>query len=83
MLLGTQHLVLSANIAERNAGPSQQAGGIVLVTDEPHPTDNVVKDNVVLKNGPFDVRWDETGSGNLFRNSLCHTSEPSWICAGS
>jgi hypothetical protein len=87
LLLGTQNVVLSANIAERNAGPSQQAGGIVLVTDNawprgPDPTDNVVKDNVVLKNGPFDVRWDETGSGNLFRNNLCHTSEPSWICAG-
>jgi hypothetical protein len=86
LLSGTQNVVLSANIAERNAGPPQRAGGIVLVSSAgslgPDPTDNVVKDNVALKNRPFDIRWDETGSGNLFRNNTCHTSEPSWICAG-
>jgi parallel beta-helix repeat protein len=86
LLSGTQNVVLSANIAQRNAGPAGKAGGIVLVSSSgslgPDPTDNVVKDNVALKNRPFDIRWDETGSGNLFRNNTCHTSEPSWICAG-
>jgi parallel beta-helix repeat protein len=87
LLSGTQHVVLSANIAERNAGPGWRSGGIVLVSSAfergPDPTDNVVKDNVALKNSPFDIRWDGTGSGNVFHTNTCHMSEPSWICAGS
>jgi hypothetical protein len=86
LLLGTDHVFLSANIAERNVGRTQQSGGTVLASSAKwggaDPTDNVVKDNVVLENRPFDIRWDETGSGNVFRNNTCHTSEPSWICVG-
>jgi parallel beta-helix repeat protein len=85
LLSGTQNVVLAANVAERNAGPGLRSGGIVLVssgTRGTDPMDNVVTDNVALKNSPFDIRWDETGSGNVFRNNTCRTSEPSWICAG-
>jgi hypothetical protein len=86
LLLGTDHVLLSGNLVEGNVGRTSQSGGIMLASSAKYggadPTNNVVRDNVIVKNRPFDIRWDEAGSGNVFRNNLCRRSEPSWICAG-
>jgi parallel beta-helix repeat protein len=83
LLWGTERIVLSGNASTNNVGPTVRSGGIVLVSLGNEPTDNVIERNVSLENGPFDIRWDETGSGNSFAGNTCGTSEPSWICPGS
>jgi hypothetical protein len=48
-------------------------------TDSTPPTENVVKGNRILRNDP-DLFWDQTGTGNVFRDNLCRTSTPPNLC---
>jgi hypothetical protein len=40
---------------------------------------NVVKGNVILRNGT-DILWDGTGTGNVLQPNLCAVSDPSGLC---
>jgi len=60
------------------------SGGVVVASTSAiggaDPTDNLVKRNVVLGNQPADLIWDETGTGNVFADNLCDTSQPDGLC---
>jgi hypothetical protein len=63
---------------------SRLSGGIVVASSlslgGANPTDNVVSRNIAFFNGPGDIVWDQTGTGNRFQHNLCMASIPSWIC---
>ena len=44
------------------------------------PMANLLKGNRARNNGPFDIAYDGSGSGNMFVNNRCGTSSPSSIC---
>jgi parallel beta-helix repeat protein len=66
------------------SGPSAFTGGIVVVSSATvggdDPNDNRIVRNTAFRNEPFDVFWDESGTGNLFRANRCATSDPESIC---
>jgi nitrous oxidase accessory protein NosD len=88
LLQGASDNEISNNLVVGNKGDSPVSGGIVLVTAEPEepggeaiaPSGNVVRKNVVLRNRPFDISWDGTGTGNQFLDNLCRTSQPEGLC---
>jgi len=41
---------------------------------------NLMVDNVVLGNHPFDLVYDGRGTGNHFVSNRCETSVPAWLC---
>jgi hypothetical protein len=63
------------------SGDSDFSGGVVVagLPDVLASSDNLVKDNVILRNDP-DILWDLGGTGNVFRRNLCRTSIPPGLC---
>lgn len=61
------------------------AGGVVVVSTAEFggqdPAGNVVRENVVQENEPFDISHDGSGSGNAFAENDCATSQPPSICS--
>jgi parallel beta-helix repeat protein len=43
--------------------------------------DNIIVDNTLTDNTPFDLVYDGLGAGNLFRFNACTTSSPTGLCA--
>jgi parallel beta helix pectate lyase-like protein len=87
LLLGADETLVKQNRVFGNepSGPSPLgSGGILLVSGVPAgggtPTDNRMVNNTARGNTPFDIFWDGSGSGNLFRNNHCDLSDPDWIC---
>ena len=88
LLLGAADNDISRNLVLGNRGEGVEGlgGGIVLVTGgEPggpqfEPSGNTVRKNVALRNRPFDISWDGTGTGNRFVNNRCRTSQPDGLC---
>jgi hypothetical protein len=86
LLGGTQAVHVSHNdvFSNRPTNDSPFSGGIVVASTTElggaEPTDNVVSGNTAFHNLPADIRWDETGSGNVFKRNVCGVSEPHWIC---
>lgn len=88
LLQGASDNEVSKNLVVENRGDSPVSGGIVLVTAEPEepggeaaaPSGNVVRKNVALRNRPFDISWDGTGTGNRFVDNRCRTSQPDGLC---
>jgi hypothetical protein len=88
LLQGASDNEISRNVVVGNRGEAPSGGGIVLATAEPEepggeaiaPSGNVVRKNVVLRNRPFDISWDGTGTGNQFLDNLCRTSQPEGLC---
>jgi Right handed beta helix region len=71
-----------ANLITGNlpAGDTAFSGGVVVTGEPGAPsTDNVVKGNAILRNDP-DIFWDQSGTGNVFRDNLCRTSLPPDLC---
>lgn len=66
------------------SGPSAFTGGIVVVSSATaggdDPSNNRIIRNTAFRNEPFDVFWDESGTGNRFRANRYATSDPEWIC---
>ncbi|MGH3029810.1 MAG: right-handed parallel beta-helix repeat-containing protein, partial [Gaiellaceae bacterium] len=66
------------------SGPSPFTGGIVVVSSATaggdDPSNNRIIRNTAFRNEPFDVFWDESGTGNRFRANRYATSDPEWIC---
>jgi nitrous oxidase accessory protein NosD len=88
LLWGASDNEVSRNLVVGNRGEEPFGGGIVLVTAEAEepggaaiaPSGNVVRRNVALRNRPFDISWDGTGTGNRFVDNLCRTSRPEGLC---
>jgi len=85
-LVGTQNTTVSGNRVTRNAptGPSFVSGGIILASGADIggavERNNVIRNNVAVNNSPFDILWDEAGTGNRFPGNRCERSSPGWIC---
>ena len=45
------------------------------------PLDNTIRNNTAFNNAPFDILYDQSGSGNTFPNNNCGVSHPAYICA--
>ena len=41
---------------------------------------NIISNNVILDNQPFDLVNDGLGTGNHFTSNRCETSLPAWLC---
>lgn len=88
LLLGAADNDISKNLVLGNRGEGVEGlgGGIVLVTGgEPggpqfEPSGNTVRKNVAFRNQPFDIAWDGTGSGVVFKGNRCATSQPAGLC---
>ena len=88
LLWGASDNEVSKNLVLGYRGEEPSGGGIVLVTAPPEepggeaiaPSGNVIRRNVALRNRPFDISWDGTGSGNRFVDNLCRTSRPEGLC---
>jgi parallel beta-helix repeat protein len=84
LLLGAADNDISKNLVLGNRGEGVEGfgGGIVLVTGGPQfePSGNTVRKNVAFRNQPFDIAWDGTGSGVVFKGNRCATSQPGGLC---
>ncbi len=88
LLGGTKDVTVENNTIKGNhrVPGSNVGGGVVLSSTLESdggnvPRDNTIRNNVVLNNLPFDIRYDQSGSGNTFPNNNCETSSPAFICA--
>jgi parallel beta-helix repeat protein len=85
-LLGASGMEVMGNHLSGNvpSGPTRISGGIVVSTDPffggtIKPTNNSVVANNFGNNKP-DIRWDGTGSGNVFSANNCDASVPARLC---
>ena len=83
-LAGTRNALVVENNAVNNrpSGPSAFRGGISLFKAGPGyvPRDNTVRGNAAFGNRPVDLFYDGTGSGNVWVNNACDTSQPPGRC---
>jgi parallel beta-helix repeat protein len=83
-VLGGHDVTITGNVVTGNTatGETLFTAGIVVVSgfEGAEPKDNVVRGNVIVNNGPPDILWDQTGTGNVFQANACHTSDPAGIC---
>jgi parallel beta-helix repeat protein len=43
-------------------------------------SDNVITGNLIMKSGVFDLYWDTTGTGNVWKADVCQKSSPPGLC---
>ena len=85
-LLGTSRTIVEDNVVTGNHPTAETAfaAGILLASatsvggDEPSAT--TVRRNVALQNGPADLVYDGSGSGNRVVANRCGTSMPGSLC---
>ncbi|MFD6229776.1 nitrous oxide reductase family maturation protein NosD [Streptomyces sp. NPDC060232] len=82
VLTGAEETVVRSNSIRGNVGSSPLSGGILLFKSfvGATNTDNVIEDNVVRDNLPYDLANQGTGSGNRFLDNRCDTSVPAGMC---
>jgi parallel beta-helix repeat protein len=87
LLFGASDNQITKNLVLGNRGAAPYGGGIVLVSSDGAggapvvaPSGNTVRKNVAFRNQPFDISWDGTGSGVVFRGNRCATSQPEGLC---
>jgi hypothetical protein len=80
-LFGATDNTIIGNLITGNVptGETLAGGGVAVIEGSTPPTGNVVKGNRILRNDP-DLFWDQTGTGNVFRDNLCRTSTPPNLC---
>jgi parallel beta-helix repeat protein len=44
-------------------------------------SDNVITGNLIMNSGKFDLYWDTTGTGNVWKADVCQKSSPPGLCA--
>jgi parallel beta-helix repeat protein len=60
---------------------SLSPGGVVVIGPfGVAPSNNTVRDNEILRNRPFDIFWDKTGTNNVFKENDCRRSQPQGLC---
>jgi len=85
LLLGATKVLVSHNRVNGNRGRQLNSGGVVVLsarqlTHGHNPKDILVTRNKVLRNRPFDLRWDGTGKNIVFIHNRCVTSSPAHLC---
>ncbi|GAA5029548.1 right-handed parallel beta-helix repeat-containing protein [Streptomyces siamensis] len=82
VLTGAEDTRVTKNRVEDNVGNSPLSGGIVLFKSfvGAQNRNNVIRDNVVLRNGAADLANRDTGKGNSFRGNRCAVSQPAGMC---
>jgi parallel beta-helix repeat protein len=89
VLAGTSNVRVTENRVTDNkpTGPSAFVGGIAVISSalpgQPggaDPVGNKVIENTALRNEPFDLFHDHTGTGNVFRENRCRKSSPDGLC---
>ena len=84
-LLSANDTTVSDNrvVGNRSGHPSVAKGGIVIGRGDPRsgtpPRRDLIEENLVGANSPFDISWDGSGSV-LFRRNECDRSRPGRIC---
>jgi nitrous oxidase accessory protein NosD len=82
-LVGATGNEVVANLITGNApaGDTAVSGGVAVITSPAgtSPTDNLVAHNTILHNDP-DLFWDQTGTGNVFRDNRCRIGTPPELC---
>jgi hypothetical protein len=84
-LFGTRRIEVAGNNISDNVpdgqNPSSSSGGVVVAGNGEGiaPRNNTVVANNFGRNRP-DIRWDGTGTGNVFRPNNCNTSVPARLC---
>src|SRR3954451_8262866 len=80
-LFGAAGNTIVGNLITGNVptGETLAAGGVAVIEGSTPPTGNVVKGNRIFRNDP-DLFWDQTGTGNVFRDNLCRISTPPNLC---
>ncbi|HKP16833.1 MAG TPA: right-handed parallel beta-helix repeat-containing protein [Gaiellaceae bacterium] len=89
LVLGAANVLVEENTVTGNGpgagGGPLPPGGIVvlssLASGGADPTGVKVHDNKATDNTPWDIFWDESGTGNTFPGNHCAVSSPSWICS--
>lgn len=82
VLTGVEATVVEHNTVTGNTGTSPMSGGVVFfhsfvgVPD----SDNTVRNNVLLDNGPADVAGWDAGTGNTVTGNTCRVSLPAGRC---
>ena len=83
-MAGASENRVTDNDVENNvpSGPSIASGGIVLFSTVDFgggvPSNNVIDDNDLSGNQPFDINDD--GIGNTYDDNDCDTSQPPGLC---
>ena len=82
-LFGARDIEVAANNISGNIpnGRDPSSGGVVVAGNGEGiaPRNNTVVANNFGRNRP-DIRWDGTGTGNVFRPNNCNTSVPARLC---
>lgn len=80
-LFGATGNTIIGNLITGNVptGETLVGGGVAVIEGSTPPAENVVKGNRIFRNDP-DLFWDQTGTGNVFRDNLCRTSTPPNLC---
>jgi hypothetical protein len=82
-LFGTKGIEVAGNNISGNVpnGQNPFSGGVVVAGNGEGiaPRNNTVVANNFGHNKP-DIRWDGTGSGNVFGPNNCNTSVPARLC---
>ncbi|MEY2426076.1 MAG: hypothetical protein QOI61_1648 [Actinomycetota bacterium] len=83
---GTKNVTVENNIVKGNKATGDEGGGIVVFSTVESdggnlPIGNTIRGNTAFNNTPFDVLYDQSGSGNTFPDNNCGTSHPAFICA--
>jgi hypothetical protein len=82
VLTGVESTVVERNTITGNTGASTMSGGVVFFhsfVGVPN-TENTVRDNVLLDNGPADVTGWDAGTGNSVTGNTCRVSLPAGRC---
>jgi parallel beta-helix repeat protein len=84
VLLGAHDVTITGNVISGNvaSGPTLFSAGVVVASGfgGTAPVDNTVNGNVIVRNGPPDILWDQTGTGNVFQANACQISDPGGLC---
>jgi nitrous oxidase accessory protein NosD len=82
-LFGARRIEVAGNNISGNVpnGQEPDSGGVVVAGNDEGtaPRNNTVVANNFGRNKP-DIRWDRTGSGNVFGPNNCNTSVPARLC---
>ena len=83
-LSGANHTSVVGNqVADnRDLHPSSASGGILVLKGSggTAPVSDLIKDNVLSHNSPFDIRWDLSGTNIRIKRNECEKSSPSGLC---
>ncbi|MEU0395601.1 right-handed parallel beta-helix repeat-containing protein [Streptomyces sp. NPDC006208] len=82
VLTGAEDTLVDSNLIWDNVGKYPLSGGIVLFKSfvGAANTGNVIRGNVVLRNGPADLANRDVGTGNQWTANMCRVSQPGGMC---